>query len=67
MVSCGCECGATLTLDPPVDGSVFTMMQHPKLRSRWCSMYLDANGVVELIRELQRVLAELGRGADGKE
>ena len=62
MVKCECGCGTALKFDPPSNGLVYVVMENPRLETRWCSMSLDANGVVELIRELQEVLDKMVKG-----
>jgi hypothetical protein len=59
MISCGCgdkKCLARISLDNPRNGSLFVTLEN---RERYASMYLDANGVVQLIHDLRRALLEM--------
>jgi len=62
MVKCACSgpCETELRFDEPSQDSVFAEMTEGTLKGRWCTMYLDANGIVKLIRELQDILLQLG-------
>ena len=62
MVKCADGCGTTLSLDEPNRGEVYVSMAKPGSETRWCSMYLDPNGIVELVGELQEVLKQMGAG-----
>ena len=62
MVKCSCGRGTSLAFDEPKRDEVYVMMQKPDSETRWCFMYLDPNGIVELVGELQEVLKQMGAG-----
>ena len=63
MIKCACgdkECETDFRLDGAKGkSSVYVEMTENRLDGRHCTMCLDANGIVELIRQLQATLREM--------
>lgn len=60
MVDCSCGdkgCKSHLSFESSSGNSVLVRLEQGD--ERWATMYLDANGIVELIHELKRILREL--------
>ena len=68
MIECKCgddRCETVLCIDSPTASTVNIEMTASKADGRQCAMYLDANGIVELIQELQETLLEMGNARRG--
>ena len=68
MVKCACgnkDCDTVLEIEDTSCSTVFMRMEETKESARYCTIYLNANGIVELIRELRKALLELGNVTDG--